>query len=134
MSRIPHKLNAPGDFYVEDGCCTACDLPSAEAPGFFEYEVTDNEHWPGRTASHCYFCKQPQNEAEVKLVLNAMMVQEIDCIRYKGKDDTVLGLMETEGLQEYSDVQEAKLLNSDTTKPISIEPTTLVSKLLKWLS
>jgi len=27
----PHRLNVIGDFYVADDCCTACDVPEAEA-------------------------------------------------------------------------------------------------------
>jgi hypothetical protein len=26
-----HPLNADGDFYVEHGCCTACEVPSYDA-------------------------------------------------------------------------------------------------------
>ena len=106
MERIPHKLNAPGDFYVEDGCCTACDLPSGEAPGFFEFEETKNEFNPEEKSYHCYFCKQPKNIEETKKVLGAMQVQEVDCIRYKGKDPQVLKLMVEEGISEYSDILE----------------------------
>ena len=103
MDRVPHKLNVPGDFYVEDGCCTACDLPSAEAPGFFKFEETENSYHPGLKAHHCYFCKQPADVQEVKLVIGAMQVQEIDCIRYKGKDRKIIKLMKDSGVAEFSD-------------------------------
>ncbi|MEI6526811.1 MAG: hypothetical protein WCP62_12340, partial [Planctomycetota bacterium] len=35
-----HPLNADGDFYVEHGCCTSCDVPMQSAPSLFEYDET----------------------------------------------------------------------------------------------
>jgi hypothetical protein len=31
----PHAANVAGAFYVEDGCCTMCEVPFAEAPELF---------------------------------------------------------------------------------------------------
>jgi hypothetical protein len=97
--RTPHRLNVAGDFYVEDGCCTACDLPQGEAPGHFAYDNTEGY-------DHCYICKQPKSDEEVKNMMMAMQVQEIDCIRYKGVSQNVLDTMKKEGLEEYSDILE----------------------------
>lgn len=36
--RKPYPKNVEGDFYVEDGCCTACDVPNYYAPELFEYD------------------------------------------------------------------------------------------------
>lgn len=81
-------MNAPGDFYVENGCCTACDLPRVEAPDLFMYD-DDN---------HCYICKQPSSDEEVVRILNAMDVQELDCIQYKGRDQKILAGLEERNL------------------------------------
>ena len=72
-------MNAPGDFYVEDGCCTACDLPFEEAPEHFKYEETS-----------CYICKQPRTDEEVVKIISAMEVQDLDCIQYKGSDKAII--------------------------------------------
>lgn len=84
----PHPKNVKGDFYVEDGCCTACDLPSEEAPDMFEYEDM-----------HCYVCKQPTTDAEVIKILNAMEVQDLDCIQYKGRNKEIINSLKQRSLE-----------------------------------
>ena len=75
-----HTKNAPGDFYVEDGCCTSCDVPSVEAPGHFKYD----------TDGHCFVCKQPFTPQEADRMANAAWVSESGCIRYAGNDPEIL--------------------------------------------
>ena len=41
----PHPANVPGDFYVEDGCCTMCLVPFTEAPELFG-ECQDPKGYP----------------------------------------------------------------------------------------
>lgn len=74
--RIPFSENSPGDFYVEDGCCTSCGMPSTVSPGLFSY-VKDG---------HCYVSKQPSGGKEVFQMIQAFRVQDIGCIRYKGSN------------------------------------------------
>jgi ferredoxin len=71
---IPHPANAPGDFYVEDGCCTSCGMPFTVAPDLFT-ALEDG---------HCFVSKQPTNQAEVHRMTQAFAVQDMGCIRYKG--------------------------------------------------
>lgn len=78
-SRVPVPENVPGDFYVEDGCCLFCQVPAAEAPEHFAY-----------TEASCYVCKQPETPSELERMINAMAVQEVDCIRYRGVNQQVL--------------------------------------------
>lgn len=78
-SRIPVPENVPGDFYVEEGCCLSCQVPAKEAPEHFAY-----------TDASCYVCKQPESPSELERMINAMSVQEVDCIRYKGGNREVL--------------------------------------------
>ncbi len=77
--RIPFPDNVPGDFYVEDGCCTACGLPMTEAPGLFAYA----------SDGHCYVRRQPSSATDMARMIDALAVQELDCIRYKGKNRVV---------------------------------------------
>lgn len=85
---LPHPKNVKGDFYVEDGCCTACDLPNQEAPDFFIYEDM-----------HCYVCKQPNSGVEVIKILNAMEIQDLDCIQYKGKNKAIISILKQRNLE-----------------------------------
>jgi hypothetical protein len=72
--KIPYPKNAPGDFYVEDGCCISCNIPFTEAPTLFE----------SADDGHCYVSKQPSNNAELYAMIQAFVVQDVGCIRYKG--------------------------------------------------
>jgi ferredoxin len=79
MTCIPHKSNASGDFYVEDGCCTSCGMPMTEAPDLFEYDQD----------GHCFVSKQPTTTDEVDRMMAAFEVQDIGCIRYKGTNRVI---------------------------------------------
>ena len=72
-----HPLNAEGDFYVEHGCCTACDVPMQSAPTLFAYDET----------SHCFVKRQPSTRAECDMMFEAIRGAELQCIRYRGKDN-----------------------------------------------
>jgi len=77
--RIPFPENVPGDFYVEDGCCTSCGMPTSEAPELFAYAPD----------GHCYVRKQPSSAKETWQMIGAFTVQDVGCIRYKGKNRVV---------------------------------------------
>lgn len=77
----PHPENVPGDFYVEDGCCTRCAIPFDVAPDFFA--------WSAISDDHCFVCKQPTLPQEVDVMIGAMKSSEVRCIRYKGRDKSV---------------------------------------------
>jgi hypothetical protein len=70
----PHPCNASGDFYVEDGCCTSCNMPFTVAADLFT----------SADDGHCYVSKQPTTDAESDRMLQAFQVQDVGCIRYKG--------------------------------------------------
>jgi hypothetical protein len=76
----PHPKNAPGPFYVVDGCCTACDVPVSEAPDLFTYDAS----------SHCFVKCQPRTENEFDRAFRAVGAAEFECIRYRGNDPAVL--------------------------------------------
>jgi hypothetical protein len=91
--RISHRLNAPGDFYVEDGCCTGCEVPFNEAPGHFGTDKT----------GHCFVCKQPSTSDEVQGMICAIAVSEVGCIRYAGDNPEVLRELKKHGNAEQCD-------------------------------
>lgn len=79
-----HPSNAPGDFYVANGCCTMCMVPFVEAPGLFgEVQETDG-------TSHCYVQRQPATQDEVDGMLRAVWHSELACLRYAGTDPHLL--------------------------------------------
>src|SRR5258706_12739930 len=77
----PHPLNVPGPFYVEDGCCTACMAAVDEAQGLLRYD---------EPASHCHVFKQPSSAGELTHIVRAASVAELQCLRYRGTDHSVL--------------------------------------------
>mgnify|MGYP000125442163 CR=1 FL=1 len=72
-------LNVIGPFYVEDGCCTLCGVPDAEAPDLF-----------AEAEGHCYVRRQPGTSEEIERMLSAIGCAELGCIRYAGDDPTIL--------------------------------------------
>ena len=72
----------PEDFYVENGVCTSCGAPQAEAPDLIDHSDKD---W-----GHCYFKKQPETDEEIERAINAIAVSCISGLRYRGKDEKIL--------------------------------------------
>ncbi|MCA9095078.1 MAG: ferredoxin [Planctomycetaceae bacterium] len=77
----PHPLNVIGDYYVEDGCCTSCDVPRIEAPDLFDMT--------SKPDCHCYVKKQPNTPEETERMLATIRHAEFDCIRYRGMDPAI---------------------------------------------
>jgi hypothetical protein len=79
-ARPSHPKNAAGPFYVVNGCCTACGVPTSLAPELFDFDSVD----------HCYVKRQPTSDTEMEKALRVLRAQELDCVRYRGKDQAVL--------------------------------------------
>ena len=77
--RKPYPKNVKGDFYVEDGCCTSCNMPFTVADDLFSSSPD----------GHCYVSKQPSNAREVVQMIQAFEVQDVGCIRYKGANRVI---------------------------------------------
>ncbi|SMC29102.1 hypothetical protein SAMN02745857_03604 [Andreprevotia lacus DSM 23236] len=77
----PHPLNAPGDFYVQDGCRITCTVPMDSAPGLLVFDDA---------VGHCHVQRQPANPAEQQQMIEAMQVAEVNCIHYRGQDAAVV--------------------------------------------
>jgi hypothetical protein len=72
-----HPNNAPGPFYVVDGCCTLCGVPEY-APTLFELDLDQG--------NHCWVKKQPTTALELDEMLKVIAAADLGCIRYRGKD------------------------------------------------
>jgi len=98
-------MNAPGDFYAEDGYCLSCGVPESIAPNLIgRDEQSENGTW------HCYWKRQPQNQEEVDLAIQILQAQELDCHRYAGKDRAILKQLPS----SICDAHIAKSLSSPT--------------------
>ena len=80
-SKRAHPANAPGEFYVENGCCTLCGVPQVTAPELFS-AIDD-------ASDHCYVRRQPANEAELARMLKTIDAAELRCIRYAGTERSI---------------------------------------------
>jgi hypothetical protein len=82
------RLNAPGDFYVEDGMCITCLAPEHEAPGLMGF-LRDPK--PGSNGnSHCYFARQPTNSDETYRAIRALWAGCCGALRYGGSDPEII--------------------------------------------
>lgn len=75
---VPYPSNVPGDFYVEEGCCTLCEVPLAEVPDLFGVAETPY--------THCYVKRQPQTPSELGRMIRTVHAADLRCIRYRGTD------------------------------------------------
>jgi hypothetical protein len=85
--RKAYELNAPGDFYVEDGMCITCGAPEAAAPDLVVFYV-DSDGSDRNT--HCYFRRQPTSPAELEQAIQAVHVSCCAAVRYRGSNSAVL--------------------------------------------
>ncbi len=86
MKRIRHKLNAEGDFFVEDGMCITCLAPESEAPELIGFDEKTN---------HCYFKKQPETEEEIEHAILAVHVSCCEGVQYEGNNPEILKRLQT---------------------------------------
>ena len=77
--------NSQGDFYVENGVCTSCGAPQAEAPDLIDHSKLEY--------GHCYFKKQPETDEEIERAINAIAVSCISGLRYGGTIPTRLSYL-----------------------------------------
>jgi hypothetical protein len=87
----PHAMNAPGDFFVRDGCCMSCLVPVESVPHLLTYD---------HNLQHCYVHRQPATEAETEQMVAALRQSEVRCIYYKGSDNQVIALLKSKGDSE----------------------------------
>jgi hypothetical protein len=87
MSSTPRRypLNAPGDFFVEDEMCIACQAPEHEAPELMANTGEDGGRY------HCYFRRQPETPEELEHAISAVLVCCCGSVQYGGGDPEILG-------------------------------------------
>jgi len=90
-----YSENSQGDFYVEDGVCTSCGAPQAEAPDLIDHSKL--------LYGHCYFKKQPETDDEIERAINAIAVSCIAGLRYGGTDEKILKRLYEIGESEQCD-------------------------------
>ncbi len=78
--RIPHPKNAPGPFYVENGCCITCMVPHVHAPAMMGFDDS---------GGHCFVKQQPRTEDEIYRAIRAVSSSEVECLRYRGRDPDI---------------------------------------------
>jgi hypothetical protein len=78
---MPDPAAAPGDFYVESACCTACGVPQVVAP--------DLIGWTKDEYLHCCWLKQPSTPSELEQAFAIFEAQELGCHRYAGADPEI---------------------------------------------
>jgi hypothetical protein len=88
-----HPKNASGPFYVLNGCCTACGVPTSIAPELFEFDSSD----------HCYVKRQPASDVELEKAVRVLRAQELDCVRYRGSDAGILRRLAEAGEGDHCD-------------------------------
>ena len=96
----PHPCNAPGDFYVENGCCITCGVPHDIAPELFAWTEDD---------SHCFVRRQPAGPDEVDDAIRALWSAEAGCIRYRGADPALLERIAELGEADQCDVKPGRV-------------------------
>ena len=85
-------VRGQGDFYVEPDCCLLCGVPEAIAPEIFR----TGEH-------HCFIVRQPCSQNEIDRTIRAMWSSEVDCVRYAGRDATMLERLARAGMTGQAD-------------------------------
>jgi hypothetical protein len=79
----PYPKNAPGDFYVENGCCLKCEALYYEAPDLMAHDEEGDD-------PHCYFKKQPETPEEVERAVMACYISCVRAVRYTGRNPKIL--------------------------------------------
>ena len=98
MSETPDPRNAPGPFYVRDGCCITCAVPWTEAPDLFGGLRAD-----GAAPDGCFVVRQPETSDELARMLRVLDLQDVMCIRYRGAALEIREHLRVSGLSELCD-------------------------------
>jgi len=84
--------DAEGDFYVKSSCCLLCGIPEEIAPEIFE-----------TGERHCFVKRQPCTGGEVDRTIRAMWSSEVACVRYRGRDSSILTRLARAGMADQAD-------------------------------
>jgi hypothetical protein len=76
----------PGGLYVDTSCCLTCGVPWTFAPSVFS-----------EGQGSCLVRRQPAGATEMRRVLRVLRSQELDCVRYGGRDPRALAILRRAG-------------------------------------
>lgn len=110
--RVP--TNAPGDFYVEAGCCLSCGLARDVAPELVC--LPDN--------GECYFTRQPETAEEIDRAIDAIDVSEVGALRYGGRDQAIIAKLHLRGAARQCDHPLGGMLQSadeSSSEPVPVQ-------------
>jgi hypothetical protein len=88
----------PDGLYVDPSCCLTCGVPWTFAPSVF----SEGPH-------SCLVKRQPSGATEFRRVLRVFRSQELDCVRYGGRDPRTLAILRRAGCADYCDASRATL-------------------------
>ena len=94
--------NAPGDFYIEDGCRLSCGVMHDVANGLIAWRYFEPDG-TGYASAHCYVARQPQTPIEIARIIEAMEVGDVGCLRYGGRDSEMISRIIAIGQAELCD-------------------------------
>jgi hypothetical protein len=94
-ARKPHPKNAPGPFYIVNGCCMTCMAPHVGAPNLMGFDDVEG---------HCFVRQQPKTDDEIYRAIRAVGSSEVQCLRYGGNDPDILRRLIEFGESEACDV------------------------------
>jgi len=95
-----YEANVEGPFYVTDQC-TLCAFPVESAPDNIKWHFTDKCTTCPRS---CHVAKQPENDEELRLMIEAAQGSCVEGIRYCGTDPAVLQKFKDIGMERLCDV------------------------------
>ena len=84
--KASYHRNAPGPFYVSDQCII-CALPVQTAPENFAW---DCEVGCEGCPHSCYVKKQPENDEELRKMIEVVLAAETENVRYCGTNPWVI--------------------------------------------
>ena len=120
MPTTPHPRNAIGDFYVQFDCCTLCGVPWDIAPDLFSYDD-----------SGCWVARQPATPLEESKMVQVFATQDLNCIRYRGTQLTILQALRAVGERRQCDypIEEAE----QPRPPTAPNGRSLFVRFMSWL-
>jgi hypothetical protein len=82
----------PERLYVDASCCLDCGIPWTFAPSVF-----------AEGSGSCVVRRQPAGTNELRRVLRVLRSQDLNCVRYGGRDARVLAILRRAGCADACD-------------------------------
>jgi hypothetical protein len=109
-------MNVDGPFYVTDFCIICFTPPEIAPRNILEHYKPHCS--AGCPHSSCYVGKQPENDEELELMIEAMEMSCVRAIRYCGTDPVVIEKLSARGLAEQCDAMVAEPGDTPNDGPV----------------